>query len=128
MADNTKLNAILGWLNEKKAENISVYDVQKSSGYTDVIIVCEGAADLHNQAIANHLLDMAKANHFHVMSKEGMEFGRWVLIDVGDVVVHIFLSDTRSYYDIDKLFKKVQETEDPSESISKDTPASEQTT
>ena len=124
MADNAKLNAILGWLNEKKAENISVYDVQKTSGYTDVIIVCEGAADLHNQAIASHLLDMAKANHFHVMSKEGIEFGRWVLIDVGDVVVHIFLSETRSYYDIDKLFKKVQENELLTESNSKERPTS----
>jgi len=109
LADNAKLNAILGWLNEKKAENIAVYDVQKTSGYTDVIVVCEGAADLHNQAIANYLLDMAKENHYPVLSKEGIEFGRWVLIDVGDVVVHIFMSETRQHYDIDDLFKKVKE-------------------
>ena len=109
MADNAKLNAILGWLNEKKAENISVYDVHKTSGYTDVIIVCEGAADLHNQAIANHLLDMAKASHYHVISKEGIEFGRWVRIDVGDVGIRIFLSETRRFYDIDDLFQKVKD-------------------
>lgn len=125
MADKAKLNAILGWLSEKKAENISVYDVHKNSGYTDVIIVCEGAADLHNQAIANYLLDMAKASHLHVISKEGIEFGRWVLIDVGDVIVHIFLSDARSYYNIDELFKKVSGEE---ATISPaDEPTSEQT-
>lgn len=86
-----------------------MYDVSKTSGYTDIIIVCEGQADLHNRAIANHLLDMAKSNHFKVMSKEGIEYGHWILIDVGDVIVHIFLSETRRQYDIDDLFAKVRD-------------------
>lgn len=100
------------WLSDKKAENIQVYDVEKTSGYTDVVIICEGAADLHNQAIANHLLDMAKENHLLVLSKEGMDFGHWVLIDIGDVVVHIFLPDTRREYKIDELFAKVRASAD----------------
>ncbi len=112
MADKAKLTAILDWLNEKKAENVRVYDVEKTSGYTDVVIICEGAAGLHNQAIANHLLDMAKENHLLVMSKEGIDFGHWVLIDVGDVIVHIFLPDTRRYYKLDELFERVRASDD----------------
>jgi len=112
LADKAKLAAILEWLNEKKAENINVYDVEKTSGYTDLVIVCEGAADMHNQAIANHLLDMAKANHLLVLSKEGIDFGHWVLIDIGDVIVHIFLPDTRRQYKIDELFEKVRDSFD----------------
>lgn len=117
MADNAKLTAILEWLNEKNALNIKTYDVSKTSGYTDVIIVCEGQADLHNQAIANHLLDMAKTHHMKVMSKEGIAHGQWILIDVADVIVHIFLNQTRRHYDIDELFAKVRDL-DP-EGISK---------
>lgn len=117
MADNAKLTAILGWLNEKNALNISTYDVGKTSGYTDVIIVCEGQADLHNQAIANHLLTMARDHGMKVISKEGIEHGQWILIDLADVVVHVFLNQVRRHYDIDELFAKVRDL-DP-EGISK---------
>ncbi|HAN41393.1 MAG TPA: ribosome silencing factor [Candidatus Cloacimonetes bacterium] len=117
MADDAKVAAILEWLKEKNALNISTYDVSKTSGYTDVIIVCEGQADLHNQAIANHLLTMARNHGMKVISKEGIEHGHWILIDVADVIVHIFLNQTRRHYDIDELFAKVRDL-DP-EGISK---------
>ncbi len=109
MENKIKLEAILNWLTEKKAENIRVYDVEKKTDYTDVIVVCEGSADVHNKAIANHLIDMAKENHLHVLSKEGIDFGQWILIDIGDLIVHIFLPQTRDYYKIDELFTKVKE-------------------
>ncbi len=108
MAENSKLEAILHWLSEKKAENVRVYDLQSKTDYTDVIVVCEGSADVHNRAIANHLIEMAKENHLQVLSKEGLDFGQWVLIDIGDLVVHIFLPQTRDYYKIDELFEKVK--------------------
>lgn len=91
MTDQAKLKTILEWLSEKKAENIKVYDVHKTSSYTDLIVVCEGTADVHNKAIAAHLIDMAKEHKLGVISKEGVENGQWVLIDTGDVIVHIFL-------------------------------------
>jgi len=108
LQDNIKLEAIIEWLTEKKAENIRVYEVQGKTDYTDVIVVCEGSADLHNRAIATHLIDMAKENHLKVLSKEGVDRGQWILIDIGDVIVHIFLPQTRDYYKIDELFSKVK--------------------
>jgi len=105
---NIKLEAILNWLTEKKAEHIRVYDVEKKSDYTDVIVVCEGTADVHNKAIANHLIDMAKEHHLHVLNKEGLDYGQWILVDIGDLIVHIFLPYTREYYKIDELFEKVK--------------------
>ncbi|MCB5248745.1 MAG: ribosome silencing factor [Candidatus Cloacimonadales bacterium] len=108
MQDNIKLEAILQWLTDKKAENIRVYEVQGKTDYTDVIVVCEGSADLHNKAIATHLIDMAKENHLKVLSKEGTDSAQWILIDIGDVVVHIFLPQTRDYYKIDELFDQVR--------------------
>ena len=116
MQDDIKLEAILGWLNEKNAENVRVYEVQGKTDYTDVIVVCEGSADMHNKAIADHLIDMAKENKLRVLSKAGMESGQWILIDIGDIVVHIFLPETRDYYQIDELFEKVK-NRDPNEEI-----------
>lgn len=109
LSDNTKLEAVLEWLTEKKAENIKVYDVHKTSGYTDVIVVCEGSADMHNRAIATHLIDEAKAHKYQVISKEGIDYGQWILIDVGDLIVHIFLPHVREHYKIDDLFEKVRQ-------------------
>lgn len=116
LQDNIKYQAIIEWLNEKKAENIRTYEVQGKTDYTDIIVVCEGTADLHNKAIASHLIDMAKAEHLRVLSKEGVENAQWILIDLGDVIVHIFLPDTRDYYKIDELFEKVR-TRNPDEEM-----------
>ncbi|MDD3464078.1 MAG: ribosome silencing factor [Candidatus Cloacimonetes bacterium] len=107
LADNPKLEAVLTWLAEKQAENIRVYDVGKNSAYTDFIVVCEGTADLHNKAIANHVLDMAKEHKLLVLSKAGLEFGVWVLLDISDVVIHIFLPEKREYYKIDEFFSEL---------------------
>lgn len=108
LQDNIKYQAIIEWLNDKKAENIRTYEVQGKTDYTDVIVVCEGNADLHNKAIANHLIEMAKEHKLSVLSKEGVDSAQWILIDLGDVVVHIFLPQTRDHYKIDELFEKVK--------------------
>ena len=107
LADNPKLEAVLTWLAEKQAENIRVYDVGKNSAYTDFIVVCEGTADLHNKAIANHVLDMAKEHKLLVLIKAGLEFGVWVLLDISDVVIHIFLPEKREYYKNDEFFSEL---------------------
>ena len=108
MQDNIKYQAVLEWLADKKAENIRTYEVKGKTDYTDLIIVCEGNSDLHSKAIANHIVDMAKEHKLYVLSKEGMENGQWILIDLADIIVHIFLPHTRDYYSIDELFEKVK--------------------
>lgn len=107
MSDNIKLEAILEWLNDKKAENIRVYDVEDIIDYADAIVVCEGNADLHNKAIASHVLDMAKEHKLNVLGKAGLEFGQWILVDLGDVILHIFLPEKRNFYKIDQLFEQL---------------------
>ena len=115
MTDQAKLRTILEWVSEKKAENVKVYDVHKNSSYTDMIVVCEGTADLHNKAIATYLIDMAKANKLGVLNKEGVDNGQWILVDMGDLVVHIFLPQVRMHYKIDELFEKVKQHREESE-------------
>ena len=109
-----KVQAVIEWLTEKKAEAISTYDLSKLHSYTDYIIVCEGQADLHVRAIGNHLLDMAKEYHWTVMSKEGLDYGKWALIDLGEIIVHVFMPDTRQYYNIDEFIRSyLKKAEEP---------------
>lgn len=108
---NFSKEAIITWLKEKKAENIRIYDMHDKCDYTDTIIVCEGNADVHNKAIANYLLDMLKENHLPLLSKEGIDFGHWILIDGGEIIVHIFLPETRDFYHIDDLLTKIVNTQ-----------------
>jgi len=107
LAESISLETVINWLKEKKAENIRIYNVQDKCSYTDVIVVCEGSADVHNKAIANHIVEMAKQNKLNIISKEGMDYGQWVLLDIGDLIVHIFLPETRDYYNIDELLTKL---------------------
>ena len=107
LAEYISLEVIIGWLKEKKAENIRIYDVQEKCDYTDIVVVCEGSADVHNKAIANYMVEMAKKNNLRILSKEGIDDGHGVLLDIGDLIVHIFLPETRDYYNIDELLAKI---------------------
>lgn len=98
-----KVKLIIEWLVEKKAENISTYDFTGKGSYTDFIIICEGQADLHVRAIVNHILDQVKEHHFSLLSKEGIDYSHWALVDLGDIIIHIFLPETRQYYKIDEF-------------------------
>lgn len=108
MPESNTIQAVIKRLEEKNAENIRLYEVFGKTDYTDRIIVCSGNADIHNKAIANHLIEMAKEDGIRVIGKEGMDSGQWILLDAADLVVHIFLPQLREYYQIDELFSKLE--------------------
>jgi len=116
--DNALVKAIVEWLTDKKAEQIKVYHIEKNSGYTDYAIVCEAIADMHVRAVANHVLDNVKLHGVPLLSKEGIEFAHWALIDLGEAIIHIFLPQTRQFYHIDELFSKLSSgNTEPAESL-----------
>lgn len=79
-------------------------NVAKISGVTDFYIVATGAVDVHLKAIADSILGTMKSEKIHPLNLEGYDNLRWVLIDYFDVVVHLFLPETRKYYSIEKLW------------------------
>jgi ribosome-associated protein len=89
---------------DKKAEGIRILDLREQSGYTDILIICHGTSDRHVQTIAESIIQIADVHHFSIVSKEGLSEGRWSLIDLGDVVVHVFLDALRDYYDLENLW------------------------
>ncbi|MCD4795731.1 MAG: ribosome silencing factor [Candidatus Cloacimonetes bacterium] len=96
---------IINWAQEKKAEDIIHLDVKGKSDFTDSIIICHGTAGLHIQAIANNIIQKAKENNIEILSVEGLNNAKWILLDLADIIVHIFDEETRKYYNLDDLYK-----------------------
>ena len=90
---------------DKKAFNMKVLDVGRTAGYTDYLIICSGRSDRQVQAITEHIaLTLKKEDRVIPNGVEGERLGQWVLMDYGDVVVHVFNAPVREFYDLDSLF------------------------
>ncbi|MBP0723752.1 ribosome silencing factor [Bacillus sp. RG28] len=89
---------------DKKAEDIVVLNMNGISSVADYFIICHGNSDKQVQAIAREIKDQANQNQIDVKRLEGFEEASWVLVDLGDVVVHVFHRDQRGYYNLEKLW------------------------
>ena len=106
-----KLENIVTWANEKKAEEIAVIDVSRKSSFTDRFVLCTGNGKVHTKAIAENILDKAKQNQYLLIGKEGIDVGEWILLDYGDIIVHIFDEPIRGHYNLEELWRKMPNRE-----------------
>jgi ribosome-associated protein len=105
LAGRELVDAVVSALEEKIAENIVVIDLRGFSGIADWFIVCQGDNTSHTSAIADGVIGILKGKHKTApWHHEGLEEGRWALVDYTDVVVHVMLPDLRKYYDLESLF------------------------
>jgi ribosome-associated protein len=88
----------------KKATDIKVLDVRKLTDVTDFLVVCSASADMHGRAIADTLQQEMAKHKVKVWHNEGYSRGEWILLDFVDVVVHIFLDETRRFYNLEGLW------------------------
>lgn len=91
-------------LEDVKGENISVIDTQKLSPLFSAMIVCTGNSNRQVKALANNVSEEFKKNGIEIIGVEGDTSGEWVLVDCGDIVVHIMLPQVRAYYDLESLW------------------------
>jgi ribosome-associated protein len=89
---------------DKKARNIVILDVSKFATYASYLIICHGTSDRHVQAIGEHIEEEMLKEYIKPMGVEGMHFGQWVLLDFGDVVIHIFYQPKRDHFDLEGLW------------------------
>ena len=99
-------------LDALKADNIVVLDVRAQASFTDYMIFASGSSRRHVSAIADSVVEAAKAAGDPALGVEGEDVGEWVLVDLGDVVVHIMLPDVRLYYELEKLWGEELAVED----------------
>jgi ribosome-associated protein len=88
----------------KKAEDIMLFDLRGITTMADFFVICSGGSDVQVKAIAESILDGCKDNDIQVYHVEGMTGLNWVLIDLVDVVVHVFRPETRKYYQLERLW------------------------
>ena len=104
-----KLEIISELAKEKKAENFIFLDVKGISTLTDKILICSGDGAIHTRAIAKYIMEESKKIGVKLHHQEGLQNGTWILLDFGDVVMHIFDKDTRDYYKLEKLWQEIIE-------------------
>ncbi len=95
---------ILSRLDDEKAQDIVFIDLGGQSSVADGMIIATGRSQRHVGAMADHLLRALKDAGFGKAKVEGLPGCDWVLIDVGDVIVHLFRPDVRSFYNIEKIW------------------------
>lgn len=91
-------------LEDGKAEDIVAIDLQGKSDIADYLMIATGRSQRQIMALAQRLLDGLKAAGHGKLAVEGMRHGEWVLIDAGDVVVHLFRPEARAYYNLEKMW------------------------
>ncbi len=91
-------------LDDDKAEDIAVIDLLGKASFADFMVVATGRSDRQVGAMADHLVEKLKAKGIAKVPAEGMLQRDWVLLDSGDVIVHLFRPEARSFYNLEKLW------------------------
>ncbi|MCO6387109.1 ribosome silencing factor [Aliihoeflea sp. 40Bstr573] len=99
------LNSVLASLEDSKAENIVPIDIQGKSSLGDYMVVASGRSHRHVSAVADHLIRAVKEAGFGAPRVEGLASADWVLVDTGDIIVHIFRPEVREFYNIEKMWQ-----------------------
>lgn len=96
-----------------KAEDVVALDVREQSSFADVFVIATGRSDRQVRAIAEAVEQAVKKAGAPPLGVEGVAEGRWVLIDLDDVIVHVFTPDTRAHYDIERLWRDAPQMQLP---------------
>ena len=99
------LDIVLASLDDSKAEHIVSIDIQGKSSLGDYMVVASGRSHRHVSAVADHLIKALKDAGYGFPRVEGLGNADWVLIDSGDIIVHVFRPEVREFYNIEKMWQ-----------------------
>ncbi|WP_299982401.1 ribosome silencing factor [uncultured Pseudoteredinibacter sp.] len=95
---------VINALEDVKGQDIVSLDVAELSDVMDTLVIVTGTSNRHVKSLANNVVMDAKAAGEQPLGVEGMETGEWVLVDLGGIVVHVMLEQSRRFYDLEKLW------------------------
>lgn len=101
-------NIAIEALNDLKGVDITTFDVRGLTSIADTIIICTGRSSRHVKSLAENIIKLAKERHASYIKSEGEKEGEWVLVDLGDVVVHIMQPATRAFYHLEDLWEPME--------------------
>ena len=91
-------------LSNNKAKDIIKINLEKKSSIADFMIICSGTSSRHVISLSNFLLKALKKENLNTLNVEGKSNGDWVLVDAGDIIIHLFRSEVREYYGLEKMW------------------------
>ena len=102
----TKLkNIVVDALDDLKAKDVLEIDVSRQSDVTDLMIIASGSSSRQVKSLAEHVCVKAKENGVEPLGVEGEDTGEWVLVDLGDIVVHVMQEPVRKFYQLERLWQ-----------------------
>jgi ribosome-associated protein len=102
---DTLLAAVLSSLDEDKAEDVVQIDLRGKTAIGDHMVVCSGRSSRQVSAISEKLVERLKAEFGHFSRIEGKNTGDWVLVDTGDIIVHVFRPEVREFYKLENMWQ-----------------------
>lgn len=99
-----KLDKIVEFLEEKKARDIQIVNIGDISILADYFVICSGTSTTHIRALADELEFKMKEQGVTAFHQEGYDTARWILLDFGEVIVHIFHDEDRQFYNLERLW------------------------
>ncbi len=98
-------------IDDMKGQNVVVLEVGSLTAETDFMVVATGTSNRHVRSIVDHISEVAKKAGRSVRGIEGRETNEWVLVDLGDVVAHVMQADARTFYELERLWEKLDDVE-----------------
>lgn len=103
--NSTQLSQFVAGLTlEKKAEQVIIMDLREITSITDYFVICSGDSDIQVKAICEHITDQLEQKDIKIWHVEGYQASNWILMDLVDVVIHIFKPEVREYYSLERLW------------------------
>ena len=105
--DQSRKMARIAWnsLNDKKGEDIKIIDITGISVLADYFIIANGTSDSQVNALVDNVEEELHKAGYSLKQREGQASGSWVLLDFGDIIVHVFDKENRLFYDLERIWK-----------------------
>jgi ribosome-associated protein len=111
MAPKKLRDHVVRALEDLKGREIVALDVSHATSVTDYMVIASGTSNRHVKALVDNVLESSKASGVPSIGIEGRETMEWVLLDLGDVVVHVMQKEARDFYDLERLWSEVPSVE-----------------
>lgn len=100
---------VLQALEDYKAIDIVDLDISSLTAIADRMIICTGTSRRHTQSISQNVIEKVKQNNGKIFGMQGSQEGEWILIDLGEIIVHVMLAESRQFYSLEKLWTTAEE-------------------
>jgi len=101
-----KVEIIREAMDELKAQDVNVLRVTDKTQMTDYMVICSGTSNIHIRAIADRVIERLKEHDIKGIRREGYKEARWVLMDFGDVIAHVFDPEDREFYSLERFWEQ----------------------